>query len=208
MRTAVPGTFSVRSFVASSPSMPGMRTSMITTSGRRRSARATALAPSEASPTMRMCGARESERRSPSRTTSWSSTIRHVISSGTARSLPPKSHAQGELLRLRRGLERRFAAVSDPVARLQVGDSPPHRLRLRGRQVGPAPVEVLVALELLGPVARKALEEMLARPRAQEEDVAPEMRRARLARGPHDLRQLLRAVGDPGQDRRHADAGA
>src|SRR5438045_3989158 len=44
MSTALPGTRSVSSFVASSPSMPGMRTSMITTFGRRRSARATALA--------------------------------------------------------------------------------------------------------------------------------------------------------------------
>ena len=45
MSTAVSGTFSVRIFVASSPSIPGMRTSMITTSGLRRSASATALAP-------------------------------------------------------------------------------------------------------------------------------------------------------------------
>ena len=75
------GTRSVRSFVASSPSMPGMRTSMITTSGLRRSASSTADAPSAASPTTRMCGARESERRRPSRTTSWSSTISVVISS-------------------------------------------------------------------------------------------------------------------------------
>ena len=94
MRTAVSGTFSLTSFVASSPSIPGMRTSMITTFGLRRSASATALAPSEASPTTRMWGARESERRSPSRTTSWSSTIRQVISvfpslafSATARGL-------------------------------------------------------------------------------------------------------------------------
>src|SRR2546430_8383537 len=65
---------------ASSPSMPGIRTSMITTSGRRRSASATADSPSAASPITRMCGARERERRRPSRTTSWSSTIRHVIS--------------------------------------------------------------------------------------------------------------------------------
>ena len=43
-------------------------------------ASATALAPSDASPMTRMCGARESESRSPSRTTSWSSTIRQVIS--------------------------------------------------------------------------------------------------------------------------------
>ncbi len=74
------GIFSVRIFVAWSPSMPGIRTSMITTSGRRRSASATALAPSEASPITLMCGARDSDSRSPSRTTSWSSTIRHVIS--------------------------------------------------------------------------------------------------------------------------------
>src|SRR5919197_1369903 len=57
-----------------------MRTSMITTSGLRRSASATALAPSAASPMTRMCGARERERRSPSRTTSWSSTMRQVMS--------------------------------------------------------------------------------------------------------------------------------
>ena len=37
---------SLRSFVASSPSMPGIRTSMITTSGLRRSAREIALSPS------------------------------------------------------------------------------------------------------------------------------------------------------------------
>src|ERR671919_2342890 len=80
MRTAVPGRRSARIFVASSPSIPGMRTSMITTLGRRRSATATALAPSEASPTTRICGERERERRRPSLTTSWSSAIRQVIS--------------------------------------------------------------------------------------------------------------------------------
>src|SRR5437762_1211208 len=180
-----------------------MRTSMITTSGLRRSAKATAVSPSEASPTMRMCGARESERRRPSRTTSWSSTIRHVISSGTARRLSPKSHAQGKLLGLRRGLARPLAAAPDAVAGPPVGDPPPHGLRLGRRQVRAPTVELLVALELLGPVAREALEEVLARARAQEEDVAPEMRRARLARGAHDLRELLGPVGDARQDRRH-----
>ena len=45
--------------MASSPSIPGMRTSMITTFGRRRSARATAVSPSAASPMTRMCGERE-----------------------------------------------------------------------------------------------------------------------------------------------------
>jgi hypothetical protein len=70
MSTEVSGTFEVRTLVASSPSIPGMRTSMITTLGFRRSASDTAEAPSDASPTTRMCGARESESRSPSRTTS------------------------------------------------------------------------------------------------------------------------------------------
>jgi hypothetical protein len=84
MSTFAEGSFSVRIFVASSPSIPGIRTSMITTFGRRRSAIAIALSPSDASPTTRTCGERERERRRPSRTTSWSSAIRQVISFGTA----------------------------------------------------------------------------------------------------------------------------
>ena len=63
--------------------MSGMRRSMITTSGRRRSVSATADAPSVASPMTRIRGERESARRSPSRTTSWSSAMRQVISSAT-----------------------------------------------------------------------------------------------------------------------------
>ncbi len=51
--------------VASSPSMSGMRRSMITTSGRRRSVSATADAPSDASPITRIRGERESARRRP-----------------------------------------------------------------------------------------------------------------------------------------------
>ena len=62
--------------------MPGIRTSMITTFGRRRSASATALSPSAASPITRMWGERDSYSRRPSRTTSWSSTMRQVISAG------------------------------------------------------------------------------------------------------------------------------
>ena len=52
------------SFVASSPSMPGIRMSMITTSGLRRSAREMAPSPSDASPMTRMCGDREREAQS------------------------------------------------------------------------------------------------------------------------------------------------
>ena len=65
--------------------MSGMRRSMITTSGRRLSARATADAPSAASPMTRMRGERERASLSPSRTTSWSSAMRQVISSATGR---------------------------------------------------------------------------------------------------------------------------
>src|SRR6187397_235284 len=82
MRTAVPGSFCVTTLVASSPSIPGMRTSMMMTFGRRRSAIAIALAPSDASPMTRTWAERESERRRPSLTTSWSSAMRQVISSG------------------------------------------------------------------------------------------------------------------------------
>src|SRR5262245_32405423 len=85
MSTDVLGTRWRTSSVASSPSMSGIRRSMITTSGRRRSVRATADEPSAASPITRMRGERDSASRSPSRTTSWSSTRRHVISSATPR---------------------------------------------------------------------------------------------------------------------------
>ena len=62
--------------------MPGMRRSMITTSGRRRS-RERDRGRRRRSPrrSTRICGERESARRRPSRTTSWSSAMRHVISS-------------------------------------------------------------------------------------------------------------------------------
>ena len=52
-------------------------------SGRRRSASATADSPSTASPTTRMWGARDSARRRPSRTTSWSSAIRQLMAVAT-----------------------------------------------------------------------------------------------------------------------------
>ena len=67
-------------------------------------------------------------------------------------------------------------------------------------------VQLLVARQLLGPVAREVLEEVLARPGPEEEQVRPDAGRSGLARGAHDLRELLRPVGEPGEDRRHADA--
>src|SRR6266550_1781286 len=129
MRTAVSGTFSVKIFVASSPSIPGMRTSMITTSGFRRSVSATAVAPSEASPTTRMCGARESDRRRPSRTTSWSSTIKQVISwrpcpfSATAHRIVCGKSEDGPRRRLRRRSEGRAGSARTALFIRPLGES-------------------------------------------------------------------------------------
>ena len=156
------GTCSVRSFVASSPSMPGIRTSMITTSGLRRSASSTAEAPSAASPTTRMCGARESESRSPSRTTSWSSTISVVISSAMWAILCGK---EGQLFGALRRPQRSGRRSRIPCAFAS------RRTRLRGPasacgEIRAARVEPLVVRQELGPVAGEALEEVLARARA------------------------------------------
>ena len=75
-------------------------------------------------------------------------------------------------------------------------------------QVAPARVEPLVAGALGGPVARERLEEVLARPGPQVEDGRPDVVRAGLARGPDGLGELLRPVGEAGQDRRDRDVRA
>ena len=61
--------------VASMPSMPGMRTSISTTSGCRDSANATAWAPSDACPTTSISGCEPMTMAKPARTSSWSSAI-------------------------------------------------------------------------------------------------------------------------------------
>ena len=40
-------------------------------------------------------------------------------------------------------------------------------------------------------------------PGLQVQDAPPDVRRAGVAGGPHNVRQLIRPVGDPRQDRRH-----
>src|SRR5690349_9608550 len=207
MSTAASGTFSVSCFVASRPSMPGMRTSMITTFGRRRSASAMADAPSPASPITRMCGARESDRRRPSRTTSWSSTMRQVISGGwasvdTAGGLYGDSQRQRELFRLGRRLETRGAAVADAVQAGQLGDVLAHGLLLVRAQVGPARVQPLVLGQQLGPVLLEVCEEVLTGARLQVQEVRPHAGRARGSRGADDLGEELGPVREAGQDRR------
>src|SRR5882724_8992085 len=169
-----------------------MRTSMITTSGRRRSARATALAPSDASPMTRMWGARDSDSRRPSRTTSWSSTIRQVISEGVegvdTRADDIRLDGQRQLLGLGRRGQANLSPVADAVLAHERAHLGTQRISLLGAEVGAPPrVEPLVERQLLGPVLGEVFEEVLPRSGAEEEEIGPDAGRARLPRGPHDL---------------------
>ena len=193
--------------------MSGMRRSMITTSGRRRSVSATADAPSAASPMTRMRGERESARRRPSRTTSWSSAMRQVISSATGRfygAAPACSSSSRSKARAVGGCgcervgggsatsrSRARAARTGAVIAFAIVDRGQVRARAEQR---------LVALDLLGPVARERFEEVLADTRPQVDDTRPD-RLARPLRGLRGRRpRAARRVREPGQDRRHADA--
>ena len=188
--TFASGTRSVSSFVASSPSIPGIRTSMITTSGFRRAASSTALAPSAASPTTRICGARWSESRSPSRTTSWSSTISVVISSGMR---GPILSERSESCSSRAGGASSPACRSRSGARARAPGRVPDRRDLRGGEVGTsALVQALVARQQLRPVARKAVEEVLPGAQVEMERLSPHAARAGRARGRDDAAELVR----------------
>src|SRR5437660_3134084 len=110
-------------------------------------------------------------------------------------------------LRLDSTLRPDCPAVGDSVPACEPRNLGPERFRLLLAEIGAAAIELLVPSELLRPVARQVLEEMLSRSRPEEEEVRPDPARAGLARRAHDLRKLLRTVGDPGQHRRHADAG-
>src|SRR5712691_6831308 len=180
---------------------------MITTFGRRRSARATALAPSDASPITLMCGARESESRSPSLTTSWSSTIRQVISGGVDTGQDDmRLYRQRKLLRLRGRGQPHLSAVADPVPPREPGHLFTDGFGDVRSEISLAGVEPFVVRQLLWPVLGEVFEEVLARPGPEEQEVRPDAGRARLPCGANDLTQLLRPVGDPRQDRRHAHA--
>ena len=75
MSTAVPGRTAFIRSVASMPLITGMEMSTMATSGLSRSARATASAPSVASPTISMSGSCSRSWRVASRTKAWSSAI-------------------------------------------------------------------------------------------------------------------------------------
>ena len=176
--------------------MPGMRTSMITTSGLRRSASSTADAPSDASPTTRMCGARESDSRSPSRTTSWSSTISVGDLVG---------HASGDLMRL--GGQRGQAVQ----LRVRSGGRQLRRAAGRGRRArarAAAPRSRTGSASAFGEVARRARTGARIRgsssgqsrarqarkcsrvPGSQVEQVRPDAAGTRLAGGDDDALEL------------------
>src|SRR4051812_27253526 len=159
--------------------MPGIRTSMMITSGLRRSAISTADAPSEASPTTRIWGALESERRRPSRTTSWSSTIRAVISSAIGRTIVRSK--KRKLFGAGGGTRPDGAAVANLVPPRERADEVTRRTRDRGRQVRTACVQLLVARQELRPVAFEAAQEVLTRAGLQVEQVCPDAARTGFA---------------------------
>src|SRR4051812_31525761 len=101
-----------------------------------------------------------------------------------------------QLLRLRGRPEPDAAAVADAELLRQARHLGPHGLRLGGREVGPVAVEALVPVELLGPLAGELLEEVLAGPRPEEEDVRPDAARTGLAGCTDDLGELLGPVRD------------
>ena len=176
--------------------MSGMRRSMITTSGRRLSVSATADAPSAASPMTRMRGERERASRSPSRTTSWSSAMRQVISSATprfygVRRQAPLSRRSSRMLGQIASASWRGSRRDEVERRRGVGRAPAASLRTGSRigvvdrrgQVRTRREQRLVALDLLGPVARERFEEVLADSGPQVHDARPDRSRTRCARG-------------------------
>src|SRR5262245_17002270 len=99
------------------------------------------------------------------------------------------SDRQGKLGRHRRRLERRGPPVRDLVARAQFRDLPTDGLGVSRGEVGPPPVESLVALELGGPVTRQVVEEVLARAWTEVQEVGPQVRGARVPGRADDLRE-------------------
>src|SRR5689334_19164467 len=79
--TTFPASSETIRWVALIPSIPGIWTSISTTSGRSASASSIAFSPSDASPTTLMSGSTDRIIRNPARTRSWSSTSRTRIAS-------------------------------------------------------------------------------------------------------------------------------
>ena len=78
------------------------------------------------------------------------------------------------------GGDRPLAAVANGVAACQLGYLLPDGLRVLGAEIGATRIEPLVVVELIRVVAGERLEEVLARPGSQEEQVRPHSAGARL----------------------------
>ena len=129
-----------------------------------------------------------------------------------ARRSPPTS--SGELAAGRRGERRRAAGPSrrSPISKRwrRSGDLPTDGLDLLLAEVRPAGVQPLVARQQLRPVAGEVLEEVLAGPRPEVEDVRPDRGRAGVAGGLHDVARAApagptgRAGSGPSRRRRRS----
>src|SRR6266511_2800355 len=101
--------------------------------------------------------------------------------------------------------EAQASAVPDVALAGEPRNPVTNRFYVVGAEIGPTGIELLVQRQLLRPVLGQMRKEVLTRARAQEEQVRPDPGRPRLPRGTDDLAELLGAVGDPREDRRHAD---
>ena len=72
-------------------------------------------------------------------------------------------------------------------------------------QVRTLPEQRLVALDLIGPVARERLEEVLSDSRSEVDGAGPDRARTCVARRADDSVELLLPVREAGEDRRHPD---
>src|SRR5205085_1349487 len=92
------------------------------------------------------------------------------------RSREPDLDGERQLLRLdgRLRFEPEPAPVPDAVLLRERRDRLLDRLRLLLVEIRAAPIKPFVALQLLGPVARQVLEEVLARAGSEKEQIRPD----------------------------------
>ena len=178
---------------------------MITTCGRRRSTSATAPAPSEASPITRTCGARESE---PEALADDLVVVddqagdlfghRREVYSGVG------LHLQGKAVRGGGGRSGATRRSRTPCCRASSRTPLPDRIDLRAREIRPSHRDPR-RLELLRPVARERLEEVLLRAGREVEQVRPDPH-APAAWAAFTTSASCSGRSEAGQD--HADADA
>jgi hypothetical protein len=95
------------------------------------------------------------------------------------------------------GYEPHLPAVADAVTAGELAHSIPHGIGLVARKIGAPAVQPLVLRQQLGPVALERIEEVLARPRPQVEEVRPDPGRSRGAGFANDVSEQLRPVTEP-----------